>query len=377
LWEALAGRHPFWQASPVEMGNQIQAGAASLATVRPDLPRPLVAAVDHALAVDPARRPTAAALALALRDAYRRRSEQRARPAQLRLGRAGLERAGAAALAALAVAWVSTTLPFYPPRWPLLLAAMAAGVTALRPRIGLALALAVPVFPLGNVALGLALVYAVAAIAWLVVAWPRPRSGLLLAVGPVLGAVGAIGLLPLLLQDVRGWFRRAAYACAGVLLAVVSGTVAVEPVATEESPFAVAAWLWSSVSTQAEPGLLALVLGAVAALVPLSLRKGELAIGALGAGLLAGTLVAAPNASALGLIATAWLTTAALLLRWRRGGGEPSRIADFGTISRTTRAFLVDSLKPVGGPRRPRSRAQRARWPQALAGRRLGHATRR
>lgn len=378
LWEALAGRHPFWQASPVEMGNQIQAGAASLETMRPDLPRPLVTAVDGALTVDPARRPTAAALARALREAYRERSERRARPAQLRVSRPALERVGASALAALTTAWVATTLPFYPPRWPLVLALLAAGVTVLRPRIGLAFALAVPVFPLGNVALGLAVVYAAAALAWLVLAWPRPRSGLAFAVGPLLGAIGAIGLMPLLLQDVRGWFRRGAYACAGVLMAAVTASVAaVEPVAGEESPVAIAAWLWASMTANREPGLLALVLGAGAALAPLCLRRGELAIAGLGAGLLAGSLLAAPSMPALGLIAAAWLTTGAFLLQWRHGGGEPSRIAELGTISRTTSAFFVDRLKPVGGPWRPRAKSRGRRWPQGLTGRRLGHATRR
>jgi Protein kinase domain len=377
LWEALAGKHPFWQASPVEMGNRIQSCAESLGTVRPDLPRPLVDTVDKALAVDPGRRPTAAALARALREAYRERAGRRARPAQLRVGRRGLERIGASALAALTCAWVSATLPFYPPKGPLVLAGLAAALTALWPRLGLALVLAVPVLPLGNVALGLAVAYAAAAVAWLVLAWPRPRSGLLFVLGPLLAATGLIGLLPLLLQRVRGWFRRGMYACAGVLLASVSGA-AVQPVATEESPLVVGAWLWGSVTAQTELGPLALVLGVGAALVPLCLRRGELAIAGLGAGLLAGTLLAAPSAPALGLVAAAWLTTAVLFIQWRRGGGEPSRIFDHGTISHTTRAFLADRLKPVGGPRRPRARARRGgRWPQTLAGRRLGHATRR
>ena len=377
LWEALAGRHPFWQASPVEMGNQIQAGAASLESVRPDLPRPVVAAVDHALAVDPGRRPTAAALALTLREAFHERVERRVRPVRLRISLPGAERVGAAALAALACAWVATTLPFFPARWPLLLAALAAAVTMLRPRLGLAFALAVPVFPLGNVALGLAVVYAAAAVAWLVLAWPRPRSGLLFVVGPLLAAVGLIGLLPLALQGVRGWFRRGVYAAAGVLLAAVSGATSVAPVATEESPLQVGSWLWSSTGSHAEVWLLALVLGAGAALLPLCLQRGELAIAGLGAGLLVATLLAAPGVHAFGLVAAAWLTTAALLAQWRRRGGEPSRIPDFGTISRTTRALFADRLKPVGGLRRPRARAKGTRWPQSLAGRRLGHATRR
>jgi hypothetical protein len=377
LWEALAGRHPFWQASPLETGNQIQAGAPSLATVRADLPRALATAVDVALAVDPARRPTAAALALALRDAYRKRSEVRARPAQLRVNRSVLQRGGAAALAALASAWVASTLPFYPPRWPLLLAALAAALTALRPRLGLALALAVPLFPLGNVAFGLAVLYGAAALAWLVLAWPRPRSGLLFVLGPPLAAVGAIGMLPLVVMGVTGWFRRGAYACAGVLLAAVGGAAAVQPVASEESPLALGAWLWQSVRAQAEPGLLALVLGVAAALLPICLRHGELAITVLGAGALVASMAAAPDTSRLGLVAAAWVTTAVLLAQWRRLGGEPSRIHELATNLPPIAALLLSRLKPVGGPRRPRARMTSVRRPHGLPGRRLGHATRR
>jgi Protein kinase domain len=377
LWEALAGRHPFWEGSPAEMGNHIQAGAASLASVRPDLPRALTTAVDRALSVDPAKRPTAAALAVALREAYRKRADVRARPAQLRVNRSALERTGAAGLAGLASGWVAATFPFYPPRWPLLLAALAAAVTALRPRLGLALALAVPVFPLGNVALGLAVVYGIVALAWLVLAWPRPRSGLVFVVGPVLAAVGAIGILPLLLQDVTGWFRRGAYACAGVLLAAVGGAAVVRPVATEESPLAVTSWLWGSLTATGELVLLALVLGVSAALLPICLRRGELAIAALAAGLLAASLAAAPAAPALGLIATGWATAAVLLAQWRRRGGEPSRIHEFDSVLRAMGALFLSRLKPVGGPRRPRAQIRKLGRPNTSAGRRLGHATRR
>src|SRR6184192_2762551 len=66
LWEALAGRHPFWESSLLETARAIEAGAPPLATVRPDLPRGLLSAVDRALDLDPAKRPSAAALAQAL-----------------------------------------------------------------------------------------------------------------------------------------------------------------------------------------------------------------------------------------------------------------------------------------------------------------------
>src|SRR2546425_6583562 len=41
LWEALAGRHPFWRSSLLETARAIEAGASPLASVRPDLPRSL------------------------------------------------------------------------------------------------------------------------------------------------------------------------------------------------------------------------------------------------------------------------------------------------------------------------------------------------
>ena len=43
LWEALAGEHPFWRPSLVESARAIEAGAPTLRTLRPDLPRPLAA----------------------------------------------------------------------------------------------------------------------------------------------------------------------------------------------------------------------------------------------------------------------------------------------------------------------------------------------
>src|SRR5436853_3867776 len=73
LWETLAGRHPFWRSSLLETARAIEAGAPALETMRPDLPRPLLAAVDRALDLDPARRPAAATLADTLRLVGRKR----------------------------------------------------------------------------------------------------------------------------------------------------------------------------------------------------------------------------------------------------------------------------------------------------------------
>ena len=167
LWEALSGHHPFWRASPLETGEVIKSGAPSIGEARPDLPKRLVAAVDHALAVDPARRPPAAALSKELRAAWWERAPSRKRPkAPVRIEpRRVLAQSAAPALAALVAGWTAAALPFYPARWPLLLAAVAAALMAARARLGLAFTLAVPVFPLGNVSLGLALAYAGLAVA--------------------------------------------------------------------------------------------------------------------------------------------------------------------------------------------------------------------
>src|SRR5262249_60594388 len=83
-----------------------------------------------------------------------------------------------AAFACLFVVWTTLSLPFYPMGWPVGLAALAAGATYLRPRLGLAFALLVPVLPLGNYALGAALLYGAIAACVLVACWraapPRP-----------------------------------------------------------------------------------------------------------------------------------------------------------------------------------------------------------
>jgi hypothetical protein len=153
--------------------------------------------VDRALVVDPKKRPSAAKLARVLgrargddRGAARDVSSvtRQVLPALL----SGIYAAGAAAL-----------LPFYPERAALPLGVTAAALTLGAPRFGLAFALAVPIFPLGNAGLGLALLYAaLAAAAWLALVLTRgaARRGVAAALGVVLLAVanavraGPIGL---------------------------------------------------------------------------------------------------------------------------------------------------------------------------------------
>src|SRR5947208_4733891 len=154
LWESLAGRHPFWQASMLDTARAIEHGAESLAALRPDLPKPLIQLVDRALSVSPARRPSAVELAHALRGASAPRRKPRSRSSSLALPDQAA-RAGAAALAGVFAGWTAAELPFYPASFAVVLALAAAAVTALRQRLVLAPALAVQILPLGNVSLGL------------------------------------------------------------------------------------------------------------------------------------------------------------------------------------------------------------------------------
>ena len=101
-----------------------------------------------------------------------------------------------AAASGLFAGWAAARLPFFPAGWDVGLAVAAAVVTLLRPRAGLALALAVPVFPLGNVSAGLAVLYVVVAASWLALSWSDPRSGLFLVAGPLLAPLGALGAAP-------------------------------------------------------------------------------------------------------------------------------------------------------------------------------------
>src|SRR5206468_45731 len=138
LWEALSGRHPFWQTSMLDTARAIEAGAPPLATLRPDLPKALLQLVDRSLSLAPARRPSAHDLAAHLRGAAAPRRRKRSRGGGLALelpAQAG--RAAGAALAAGLAGWTAAALPFFPHGWALGLAA-AAGATALvRERLGL------------------------------------------------------------------------------------------------------------------------------------------------------------------------------------------------------------------------------------------------
>jgi serine/threonine-protein kinase len=338
LWEALAGFHPFWTASPVEVARAIERGPAPLAEKRPDLPKALLAFVDAAVSVDPARRPRAAELAEGLRHAYRNRRARDPKaaarspkrpPALVRTPRLPLsERAPAAALAAVAAGWTAAALPFFPAHLPLGLAALAGALALVRERLGLVAALAVPVLPLGNISMGLAILYAAAAVVVLALAWREPRAGLFLALGPLLAPFAALGLLPLAAQTLRSPLRRAVATAAAVLLAaVVAGirhaslpfTDAAAPLglglAGSDSPTAVGSELWRALTAHPTLAAEALVLGLAAAAIPLARAHGRWGLAALGALVLAATVLPFGPVAALPLVVCTWVTCTVLALR--------------------------------------------------------------
>jgi len=328
LWEALAGKHPFWGVPLSQMAGTIETGAPPLQPERPDLPKRLLAAVGHALARDPARRPSAAALAKELRAALmgEKRSAKAVSAVSLRELVPRLAPPAAVGLGAGAGA---AMLPFYPSGAAAGIA-VAAGLTAFRaPRAGLALALAAPVFPLGNLALGLAVAYSAVAVVWLALFWRDTRFALAFLAGTVLAPVGLLALVPLAVAGCRGAARRAAQALAAVMVAAVAagmrgaylpfsqGAVPPLDLAGANNAATAAATLFEAIPTGL--ALEALAFAAIAVALPHARTPWRIA--GLGAAALTATLLAAPAAPALPFVAAVWLTCAGLALRtsgsWR------------------------------------------------------------
>jgi serine/threonine-protein kinase len=334
LWEALAGSHPFWGVPLPDVASTIASGAPPLSARRGDLPRRLLAAIDAALAVDPAKRPPAARLAAELREIFAgdaqpaparrpvrepRRPKSRPSPEPVAAPVALERRLGAAGAAGLVTLAGGSLLPFWPT--PVLaLLGVAVGLTALRaPRIGLALALAALLFPLGNEAQAAAVVYGVLALGWLAVVWRDPRAGLLFAAGPLLGSVGLLGVLPLVVQPARTVWRRGLHAAAGVFAAAavagLSGSalpLGGEPVGDlgvtgTERPTDILQALGVVLRENSAIPTTALALGLVAMLLPRATARGVWGSAGLGALQLALVLAWAPTIPWVGMVAGTWL----------------------------------------------------------------------
>ena len=344
LWESLAGEHPFWGVPLPQVAAAIEAGAAPIGATRPDLPPALADAVSSALATEPSKRPTAERLAADLRAALvspRRDRTQPSRPRKVSAPkpesiRLPLERHLApAAMTSVTVVLAASLLPFWTPGLVVLLA-LAAGVATLRvPRLGLAIALFVPVFPLGNVAQAAAVTYGALALCWLAVCWRDPRAGLVFVTGPLLASIGALAMLPLAVQPASGRVRRALQAFVGVLAAAAAAGLRGHPlpltgafvpdlgVSGATRPTDVVQAIVPVLQDNTGLLVVAVVLAIAAALLPDARRRGLRGIGALGVGQAGLILLLAPTLPFLPVVLGTGLLCAALAALSLQSGRYP------------------------------------------------------
>ena len=322
LWETLTDRHPFWGMPIQEVAQAIQRGAPPLASERRGLPRRLVTAVDAALAIDPNRRPSASDLAAELRNAARSRAPRETRNLEaeesVSPARRHARRVLPVVLSVVTAALGATFLPFWPPELVALLVVAAGLACWLDPRLGLALALAVPILPLGNIAVAAATLYAAFAMGWLVLCWRDARHGLWFVAGPLLVTVGLLPLLPLALIPVRNTARRAAHGVLAVLSTVLLAGVAGDslPIAggaassLEIGPLdpvgstAAAVWAW----LVHEPVVLAsaILVGAAAALLPWARRRSPVGVAAVGFVVTAASVLAGASVASTIVVMLVW-----------------------------------------------------------------------
>jgi len=334
LWEALAGRHPFWGMPLQQVARAIEAGAPPLVSERPDLPRRVLVAVDRALAPNPDSRPRASELATDLRGALKapERKAERVRPESSEPQPTAsfphtevVSRVVSSGLAAATAALGATLLPFWPPGLVAAIVVAAAVAGALRPRLGLAIALAAPVFPLGNASQSAAVLYGGLAIVWLAVCWDDARRGLLFVAGPLLAPLGALALVPLAVQPARGPARRAAQAAVAVLAsALVAGTSGADlpfagkvdvGIAPADTVGRVALALRGAIAGAPLLAVAVVVLAIAAAMLPLARARSRWGVAAVGLALTIGSLAAGAGPASVALLVVVWGVAAALAAR--------------------------------------------------------------
>jgi eukaryotic-like serine/threonine-protein kinase len=325
LWEMLTDRHPFWGVPIQEVTRAIQEGAPPLASERRGLPRRLVSAVDAALAIDPASRPNASDLAAELRNALRApqsRPDRKERPAKdveaVAPARRHARRAVPVALSVVATLIGATFLPFWPPELVAALVVAAAVACWLDPRAGLAIALTAPVFPIGNVAEGAAVLYGVLASGWMLLNWRDARNGLLFVAGPLLTLFGLLPVVPLVVQRAAGAPRRAAHAALAVLTAALLAGIAgdVLPM-TGEAPGMLAVGprtpvldaghaVWSSLAGHPLTLSCAILFALAAALLPAARRVAPLGVAAVGFVVTAASVLVGAGATSTVAVVVVW-----------------------------------------------------------------------
>jgi hypothetical protein len=192
------------------------------------------------------------------------------------------------------------------------LAAATTALTFWRTRVGIAFALAVPFLPLGNVALGLALLNAAVAAAWLLLHAREPERAPYVVLGALLGPFA--GMLPFAYRDARSPLVRGAGAGGAVLLAAAVQSIRHAPIAygipESRDPVAVAQSLVHAIPPAL--ALEALGLAVAAVLLPIALRRGRWGLAGWGGATL---LVALLPVDPFALAVCVWLTVGSLMRR--------------------------------------------------------------
>jgi hypothetical protein len=244
-------------------------------------------------------------------------------------------------------------LPFFPAHWPLGIAAVAAALTAWNERAGLAFCLAAPVLPLGNYSFGLAALYGILALVGMAACWRTPRAGLLAALGAGLGPAGALGLLPVLGLVVRWPARRATSVAAAVLVAAgIGGATHIGALGVPATNSLFAAGRAVARELGSRPQLLAtagaLALGA--AVLPLVRGRGPFAAGAYGLVVGGLTVVPAPHAANVPLLAVTAAT--ALAIGLEPYAKQPRRPRAKRPVEETTATVAVPPERRAASNRR-------------------------
>jgi eukaryotic-like serine/threonine-protein kinase len=336
LWETLGDRHPFWGVPIQQVARAIQSGAPPLATERRGIPRRLAAAVDAALALDPAARPAASTLAAELRNSLRTSPSRPARKPRhddeeaLAPAQRHARRVMPVVLSAVTAALGATFLPFWPPELVAAIVFAAALASWLDPRAGLAVALAAPVFPLGNVSASAAMLFGAFALGWLLLSWRDGRHGLLFITGPLLAGVGLLALVPLVLQRVRGSVRRAAHGALAVLsaalLAGISGdalpftderaeSLGIGPLTTVSEAGTA---LWTSLMTSGVVASAAVLAAVATGILPWARQRSRYGVGAVGLVLTAASIIAGAGIAGMIVVTAVWAAAATFAAVLRR-----------------------------------------------------------
>jgi hypothetical protein len=186
------------------------------------------------------------------------------------------------------------------------------------------------VLPLGNASLGLAVVYGGLAVVFLAAGWHEPRVGVFAVLGPLLGPLSALGLLPVVATAIRSPARRVLQVASAVVLAAVAAgiehrslpfTGEAPPrgigVTGSEAPLDVVGSLLRALV--AHPALLveASVLGVAAAVLPPARAKGKWGTTGFAGALLVATILPVPAAKPWPLVLAAWATWLLLTLARR------------------------------------------------------------